>query len=42
MASNFDFPKTRYPILHEHAAHAKRLVHSAPRASCFYSRFTLE
>lgn len=42
MASNFDFLRTHYPQLHEHAAHAESLVYSAPRASCFYARFTLE
>ena len=42
MASNFDFLKNRYPTLHEQATHAERLIRSAPRASCFYSRFTLE
>lgn len=42
MASNFDFLHSRYPSLFEHAAHAESLVHAAPRASCFYARFTLE
>lgn len=42
MASNFDFLHSRYPTLFEHAAHAESLVYSAPRASCFYTRFTLE
>ncbi|MBD2034553.1 DEAD/DEAH box helicase family protein [Leptolyngbya sp. FACHB-321] len=42
MASNFDFLSDRYPKLFEHASHAERLVHTAPRASCFYARFTLE
>jgi type I restriction enzyme R subunit len=42
MASNFDFLQHRYPTLYEHASHAERLVSTAPRASCFYTRFTLE
>jgi type I restriction enzyme R subunit len=28
--------------LFEHATHAESLVYTAPRASCFYARFTLE
>ncbi len=42
MASNFDFLHHHYPQLFEHASYAESLVHSAPRASCFYTRFTLE
>jgi len=42
MASNFDFLTPRFSKLHEHATHAESLIHSAPRASCFYARFTLE
>lgn len=42
MASNFDFLRTYYPQIFEHAAYAESLVYSAPRASCFYTRFTLE
>jgi type I restriction enzyme, R subunit len=42
MASNFDFLSTNFPKLLEHASHAESLVYTAPRASCFYSRFTLE
>lgn len=42
MASNFDFLHDRYPSLFEHATHAESLIYSAPRASCFYARFTLE
>lgn len=42
MASNFDFLCTYYPQLFEHASHAESLAYSAPRASCFYTRFTLE
>lgn len=42
MASNFDFLENRYPDLFKHATQAETLVYTAPRASCFYSRFTLE
>lgn len=42
MVSNFNFLRTHYPQLFEHAAHAESLIYSAPRASCFYARFTLE
>lgn len=42
MASNFDFLENRFPTLFEPASHAENLVYSAPRASCFYARFTLE
>lgn len=42
MPSNFDFLRQPYPDLHEHASHAESLAYSAPRASCFYTRFTLE
>jgi type I restriction enzyme, R subunit len=42
MASNFDFLQNRYPDLFKHATHAETLVYTAPRASCFYARFTLE
>ena len=42
MVSNFDFLQNRYPTLYEHASHAESLVSTAPRASCFYTRFTLE
>lgn len=42
MASNFDFLYKRFPSIHEHAALAESLIYSAPRASCFYARFTLE
>ncbi len=42
MASNFDYLRADFPELREHAAHAESLVHTAPRASCFYTRFTLE
>jgi type I restriction enzyme, R subunit len=42
MASNFDFLHQQFPTIHEHAALAESLILSAPRASCFYARFTLE
>lgn len=42
MASNFNFLGANFPILLEHASLAESLVYTAPRASCFYSRFTLE
>jgi type I restriction enzyme R subunit len=42
MASNFDFLENRYPDLFKHTTEAESLVYTAPRASCFYSRFTLE
>ena len=42
MASNFSFLQPQFPQIYEHAAHAESLVFSAPRASCFYARFTLE
>ena len=42
MPSNFDFLKPDFPQLCDHATHAENLVHSAPRASCFYIRYTLE
>jgi type I restriction enzyme, R subunit len=42
MASNFDFLSHHYPELYKHATHAESLVYSTPRASCFYTRFTLE
>lgn len=42
MSSNFEFLRSQFPRLFEHAAHAESLVFSAPRASCFYARFTLE
>lgn len=31
-----------FPELFQHAALAESLVYTAPRASCFYTRFTLE
>jgi len=39
MASNFDFLQNRYPNLYKHT---EIIVSTAPRASCFYTRFTLE
>ncbi|MBD3886257.1 DEAD/DEAH box helicase family protein [Phormidium tenue FACHB-886] len=42
MASNFDFLRKSHPALFKHANQAESLVYSAPRASCFYARFTLE
>ena len=42
MASNFDFLRDRQPELFKHATQSESLVYSAPRASCFYARFTLE
>ncbi|NEP54482.1 MAG: DUF4145 domain-containing protein, partial [Moorea sp. SIO3C2] len=42
MASNFDFLSNQFPQLHKHAKQAESLTYSAPRASCFYTRFTLE
>jgi type I restriction enzyme, R subunit len=42
MPSNFDFLKPDFPQLYNHATNAENLVHSAPRASCFYIRYTLE
>jgi type I restriction enzyme R subunit len=42
MPSNFDFLKPDFPQIYDHATHAENLVHSAPRASCFYIRYTLE
>ena len=42
MTSNFDFLLPHFSQLHPHATQAERLTHTAPRASCFYARFTLE
>ena len=42
MASNFDFLKEQFPQLFTHATHTESLGIAAPRASCFYARFTLE
>lgn len=43
MPSNFDFLRDRYPTkLYEYASHAESLIYTAPRASFFYTRFTLE
>ncbi|MBE9044308.1 DEAD/DEAH box helicase family protein [Pleurocapsales cyanobacterium LEGE 10410] len=42
MTSNFDFLKEQFPHLFTHATHTESMAYSAPRASCFYARFTLE
>ena len=42
MASNFDFLKIQFPELYTHATHTESMGIAAPRASCFYARFTLE
>lgn len=42
MASNFEFLKAQFPELYNHATHTETMAYSAPRASCFYARFTLE
>ena len=42
MASNFDFLKEQFPQLFNHATDTESMAYSAPRASCFYARFTLE
>ena len=42
MASNFEFLKEHFPKLYNHATHTESMAYSAPRASCFYARFTLE
>ena len=42
MASNFDFLRDRQPDLFKHATQAESLVYSAPRVSCFCTRFTLD
>ena len=42
MTSNFDFLKPHYPKLHQTATEAEKLINNAPRASCFYARYTLE
>lgn len=42
MTSNFDFLHTHRPEFHADAVHAEQLVSSAPRAACFFCRFTLE
>ena len=42
MVSNFDFLKIQFPELYTHATHTESMASSAPRASCFYARFTLE
>ncbi len=42
MTSNFDVLQTHFPQLYQHARHTEQLAHTAPRASCFYARFSLE
>ena len=42
MASNFEFIKEYFLELYNHATHTESMAYSAPRASCFYARFTLE
>ncbi|NEO75939.1 DEAD/DEAH box helicase family protein [Moorena sp. SIO4G3] len=42
MTSNFDFLSNQFPQLYNYAKEAESLTYSAPRASCFYTRFTLE
>ena len=42
MTSNFDFLEPHYPQLHQSAVRAEQLIDGAPRASCFYARYTLE
>ncbi|NJK58612.1 MAG: DEAD/DEAH box helicase family protein [Pleurocapsa sp. SU_5_0] len=42
MVSNFDFLKEQFPQLFTHATHTESMGIAAPRASCFYARFTLE
>ncbi|MBW4511102.1 MAG: DEAD/DEAH box helicase family protein [Scytonematopsis contorta HA4267-MV1] len=42
MSSNFEFLNTYFPQFLEHASQAENLANTAPRASCFYTRFTLE
>ena len=42
MTSNFDFLKIQFPKLFTHATYTESLGIAAPRASCFYARFTLE
>jgi len=42
MASNFTFLDAHHADLAAHARKAEELVHTAPRAACFYARFALE
>jgi type I restriction enzyme, R subunit len=42
VSSNFEFLNTYFPEFLEHASQAESLANTAPRASCFYTRFTLE
>jgi len=40
--SQFDFLQAEWPAVHEAASKAEALVHSDPRAACFYARRALE
>ncbi|MGB7248728.1 MAG: DEAD/DEAH box helicase family protein [Phormidesmis sp.] len=40
--TNFTFLRAPLPDLYTHATHAERLISTAPRAACFYTRFALE
>ena len=40
--SNFTFLQAEWPLLHESATRAESMVHTDPRAACFYARRTLE
>jgi type I restriction enzyme, R subunit len=40
--TNFNFLKQTFPQLFNHATQAEKLIFTDGRASCFYSRFTLE
>jgi type I restriction enzyme R subunit len=42
MTSHFTFLQSEWPGMHEAASKAESLVHSDPRASCFYARRALE
>lgn len=42
MTSHFAFLKSERPGLHEAACKAEALVHTDPRAACFYARRALE
>jgi type I restriction enzyme R subunit len=40
--TNFNFLKQQFPEIYKSATQAESLTYTAPRASCFYARFTLE
>ncbi len=42
MPSNFDFLQADFNQIFAHAVQAENLIYTAPRASCFYTRYTLE